>query len=73
MFFEVHIPVRKTFSKDQWKYLLKPIVCEGVLRHRNTMELDSNNLRAVGPNHAQLRTEQNRKQDNKTRHEIKTR
>ena len=40
----------------------------GVLRHRNTRELYSNNLRAVGANGAQLKTKQNRKQDNKTRH-----
>ena len=46
----------------------KPILCEGALRHRNTRELYSNNLRAVGPRHAQLKTKQNRKQDNKTRH-----
>ena len=46
----------------------KPILCEGALRHRNTRELYSNNLRAVGPKHAQLKTKQNRKQDNKTRH-----
>ena len=49
------------------EWLLKPL-CEGALRHRNTRELYSNNLRAVGPNHAQLKTKQNRKQDNKTRH-----
>ena len=48
--------------------VLKPILCEGALRHRNTRELYSNNLRAVGPRHAQLKTKQNRKQDNKTRH-----
>ena len=46
----------------------KPFLCEGVLRHRNTRELYSKNLRAVGPNHAQLTTKQNRKQYNKTRH-----
>ena len=45
---------------------LKPFLCEGALRHRNTRELYSNNFRAVGPNHAQLKTKQNRKQDNKT-------
>ena len=43
-------------------------MCEGALRHRTTRELYSNNLRAVGPSHAQLKTKQNRKQDNKTRH-----
>ena len=48
--------------------VLKPILCEGALRHRNTSKLYSNNLRAVGPFHAQLKTKQNRKQDNKTRH-----
>ena len=31
-------------------------------------DYDSNNLRAIGPNHAQLKTKQNRKQDNRTRH-----
>ena len=46
----------------------KPFLCEGALRHRNTRELYSNNLRAVGPNHAELKTKQNRKQDNKIRH-----
>ena len=35
---------------------------EGALRHRNTRELYSNNLRAVGLNHAQLNTKQNKKQ-----------
>ena len=44
------------------------IECEDALRHGNTRELYSNNLNAVGPNHAQLKTKQNRKQDNKTRH-----
>ena len=29
--------------------VLKPILCEGALKHRNTRELYSNNLRAVGP------------------------
>ena len=48
--------------------VLKPILCEGALRHRNARELYSNNLRAVGPKHAQLKTKQNRKQDNKTKH-----
>ena len=48
--------------------VLKPILCEGALRHRNTRELYLNNLRVAGPNHAQLKTKQNRKQDNKTRH-----
>ena len=48
--------------------VLKPILCEGALRHRNTRDLDSDNLRAIGPNHAQLKTKQNRKQDNETRH-----
>ena len=43
-------------------------VCEGALKHRTTRELYSNNVRADGPNHAQLKTKQNRKQDNKTRH-----
>ena len=43
-------------------------VCESALRHRNTMELYSNNLRAVGPNRAELKTKQNRKQDSKIRH-----
>ena len=33
--------------------VLKPILCEGALRHRNARELYSNNLRAVGHNHAQ--------------------
>ena len=47
---------------------LKPFLCEGALRHRNARELYSNNLRAVGPTHAQLKTKHNRKQDNKTRH-----
>ena len=47
--------------------VLKPMLCEGALRHRNTRELYSNNLRAPGPNHTQLKTKQNRKQDNKTR------
>ena len=46
----------------------KPFLCEGALRHRNTRELYSNNLRVVGPNYAQLKTKQNRKQDNKTKH-----
>ena len=41
---------------------------KGAPRHRNTRELYSSNLRAIGPNHAQLKTNQNRKQDNKTRH-----
>ena len=36
--------------------------------HRNTRELYSKNLRAVGPNNAQLKTKQNRKQDNNSRH-----
>ena len=44
---------------------LKPFLCEGALRHRNTRELYSNNLRAVGPNHAQLKTKQSRKQGKK--------
>ena len=48
--------------------VLKPMLCEGALRHRNTRELYSNNLRAVGHNHAQLKTKQNRKQDNKPRY-----
>ena len=43
-------------------------VCEGALRYKNTRELYSNNLRAVGRNHAQSKTKQNRKQDNKIRH-----
>ena len=47
---------------------LKTFLCEGAVRHRNTRELYSNNLRAVGPKNAQLKTKQNRKQDNKTRH-----
>ena len=46
--------------------VVKPILCEGALRHRDTRELYSNNLRAVGPKHTQLKTKQNRKQDNKT-------
>ena len=45
--------------------VLKPFLCEGALRHRNTRELYSNNLRAFGPKHAQLKTKQNRKQQNK--------
>ena len=42
------------------------------LRHRNTRELYPNNLRAFGPNHAQLctsvedETEQQTRQNNKT-------
>ena len=52
--------------------VLKPILCEGALRHRNTREQYSNNLRAVGPNHAQLKTKQNRKQDNKQGTGVKT-
>ena len=40
---------------------------QGAQRHRNTRELYSNDLRAVGPNYAQLKTKQNRKQDYKTR------
>ena len=31
---------------------LKHFFCEGGLRHRYTREFTSNNLRAVGPNHA---------------------
>ena len=27
----------------------KPMLCQGALRHKNTRELYSNNLRAVGP------------------------
>ena len=44
------------------------MLCEGALRHRNTRELYSNNLRAVGPNHAQVEdeTEQKTRQQNKT-------
>ena len=46
--------------------------CKGALRHTNTREFYSKNLRAVGPSHAQLFTfvedETAQKQDNKTRH-----
>ena len=77
----IHILIgaRENFVFDQSAHLLmfegkekskctKPFLCEGALRHRNTRELYSNNLRAVGPKHAQLKTNQNRKQNNKTRH-----
>ena len=43
--------------------VLKPILCEGALRHRNTRELCSNNLES-----GWAYPKQNRKQDNKTRH-----
>ena len=48
--------------------LLKSFLCEGALRHRNTRELYSSNLSAIGPNHAQLKnkTEQKTRQQNKT-------
>ena len=45
-----------------------PCISEIDTEHRNTRERYASNLRAVGPNHAQLKTKQNRKQDNKTRH-----
>ena len=55
---------------------LKHLLCEGALRHRNTRELYSNKLGAVGPNHAQLwrsvEDETEQKQDNKTRQQNKT-
>ena len=51
----VGLRTRKVFA------VLKPFLCEGALRHRNTWELYSNNLRAVGPNHAQLKTRQQSK------------
>ena len=43
--------------------VLKPILCEGALRHRNTRELYLNNFRAVGLKHVQLKAKQNRKQN----------
>ena len=51
-----------------FKTAKKPFLCEGALRNRNTRELYSKNLKAVGPNDAQLKMKQNGKQDNKTRH-----
>ena len=48
--------------------VLKRILCEGALRHRDTRELYSNNLRAVGP---QDETEQKIRQQNKTRDQNK--
>ena len=45
--------------------------CISVSRRTKTQKYEgaySNNLRAVGPSHAQLKMKQNRKQDNKTRH-----
>ena len=39
-----------------WLCGLRHFLCEGALRHRNTSELYSNSLRAVGPTHAQLCT-----------------
>ena len=50
---------------------------ETLLRHINTREFYSNNLRAIGPNHAQLytsveeETEQEKRQQNKTKNQSK--
>ena len=64
------------FQRNFQRFLMrfsKPFFCEGALRDRNTRDLYSNNLRAVGPNYAQLKKKQNRKQDNKQDTGIKTR
>ena len=46
---------------------LKPIFCEGTLKDRNLRELTSNNVKAVGPNHAQLYTSNEDETEQKTR------
>ena len=64
-------PFAQEMFQTTWLCGLKHFLFEGALRHRNTRELYSNNLRAVGPNTLscahQLKTKQNRKQDNKTK------
>ena len=65
---ESHRKINRKNKIFLWLSVLKPMLYGGALRHRNTRELYSNNLRAVAPNHAQLKTKQNRQQDNKTRH-----
>ena len=47
--------------------VLIPFICEGALRHRNTKEFYSKNLRAIGPNHAQLCTSVEDETEQKTR------
>ena len=56
-------PSHKIGFKTEKPSVLKPILCEGALRHRNTRELYSNNLES-----GWAYPKQNRKQDNKTRH-----
>ena len=60
---------RKIFLWSCGFSVLKPILCEGALRHRNTREQFSNNLRAVGPNHARsVEDETEQKTRQQTRH-----
>ena len=51
---------------------LKPFLCEGALRQRNTREFYSNNLRAVEPNQTHLYTSAEDNAERKTRQENKT-
>ena len=52
------------FKTEKQTYLVR----RRTKTQKYTRELYLNNLRAVGPRHAQLKTKQKRKQDNKTRH-----
>ena len=49
------------------------LLCECALRHRSTRELYSNNFRAVGLNHAHLKTNRTENKTTKQDTRIKTR
>ena len=52
--------------------VLKPLFCEGALRHRNTMELNSNYLKAVRPKRRLNCTSVEDETEQKTRKENRT-